>query len=331
MLRKNLAKTKILKIILLISFGLFSFSQGLPFKRRQLAPGDESSVPVRLEKREFLTSSGQKLHLLGRSFQAGELIMVSLEIAQPGVQACLIFKQNKLQLYKEETPDLTRELRLKGWLGIDGETEPGVYPLRLIISWPDGKLEEGIFKFEIGRRQFRERKLQVAPAFIQPPAALRERIEREANLLRWVFSLPSSKWRGDGYFILPHQGSLTAFFGDSRVYNNKVRSFHNGVDIKANQGDPVMAANSGMVVVAGSFYFAGNMVVIDHGFGLFTAYNHLSRILVKRGQMVKKGDVIGLAGSSGLSTGAHLHWSARLNEDRIDPTCLLVLPFPSRN
>ncbi len=331
MVTSHLRKKKIIKTIFFGTVVLFALNTGWPSARSDPSPAQAESRVDGLEIREFVTASGEKLRLLGRGFQPGELIIVTLEVQRPEVRAWLIFNQNKVELEKEESQKPAAGLRLIGWLGIDGGIEPAVYPLRLIVSSADGYFQENKFKLEIGRREFRKRNLQVAPAFIQPPTALRERIEREADLLRWVFSLRSSKWHGDGSFIQPHRGDLTAFFGDSRVYNNQVRSFHSGVDIRANLGDPVVAANSGVVVVAGNFYFAGNMVAVDHGLGLFTAYNHLSRILVRRGQKVKKGEVIGLAGSTGLSTGAHLHWSARLNEERIDPTCLLVLPFPSKN
>lgn len=317
--------------VLLIASVSFFLILGQLCADREIAGGQELPVYIGLGKEPFLTTSGQKLSLFGRDFQPGELIIARLELTQPAAQAWLIFKQKKYPLNQREQQSLAGRVQLNGWLAIDGESGPGTYPLRLLIVWPDGKFEETAFLLEIKPREFRERKLQVPPVFTRPPAALRERIEREANLLRWVFALESSTWHGDGSFIWPHPGKLTAFFGDRRVYNDELSSFHNGVDIRAKQGDAVVAANSGQVVVAGNFYFGGNMVVLDHGHGLFTSYNHLSRVLVKRGQMVKKGEVVGLAGSTGLSTGPHLHWSARANEERIDPLCLLSLPFPAKN
>jgi murein DD-endopeptidase MepM/ murein hydrolase activator NlpD len=100
------------------------------------------------------------------------------------------------------------------------------------------------------------------------------------------------------------------------------------VDIAAPYGSPVKASNSGRVVLARDLYFSGNTVIIDHGLGLFTFYCHFSRLKVSRGDMVKKGAVIALAGSTGRSTGAHLHWGVKLLGSRVDPVALLSLALP---
>jgi len=81
------------------------------------------------------------------------------------------------------------------------------------------------------------------------------------------------------------------------------------------------------VVLASNLYFSGNTVIIDHGLGLYTVYCHMSKLLVKRGAMVSRGQVVGLAGSTGLSTGPHLHWAAKINEARVDPLALLEIEF----
>jgi len=92
-------------------------------------------------------------------------------------------------------------------------------------------------------------------------------------------------------------------------------------------GQPIKAANHGRVVLASNLYFSGNTVIIDHGLGLFTVYCHMSKLLVKRGAMTDRGQVIGLAGSTGLSTGPHLHWAAKINQARVDPLALLEIEF----
>jgi murein DD-endopeptidase MepM/ murein hydrolase activator NlpD len=106
------------------------------------------------------------------------------------------------------------------------------------------------------------------------------------------------------------------------------RSTHSGVDIAAPYGSPVRASNSGRVVLAKDLYFSGKTVIIDHGLGLFTFYCHFSRLEVGRGDMVKKGTVIALAGSTGRSTGPHLHWGVKLQGRRVDPAALLGLAIP---
>jgi murein DD-endopeptidase MepM/ murein hydrolase activator NlpD len=105
------------------------------------------------------------------------------------------------------------------------------------------------------------------------------------------------------------------------------RSPHSGVDVEAGPNEIVRAANAGTVVLAAELYLSGNTVVIDHGLGLFTNYCHFSRILVKSGDAVRKGDPIGRVGSTGRSTGPHLHWGVRIFESRVDPDSILGFRF----
>ena len=155
-----------------------------------------------------------------------------------------------------------------------------------------------------------------------------ERIEREAALVASVLSVVSPEWLGTGPFTTPlPEGEPFPNFGQRRLYNNDVASVHSGVDISAPAGTPARAANSGRVVLAANLYYSGNTVIIDHGLGVFTYYGHFSKILVKRGQPVKKGEVIAEVGSTGRSTGPHLHWSVRVLDSRVDPFSLAALPL----
>jgi len=307
-----------------LSFVLWPF---WPLNSVFLRAETKSSLsPVGFEERLLTTASGDKLHLFARRFQPGELILARLEPGNKIIGAWIGLNQHRYQFLKilAENPEYI------AFISLDATAEPGDVLFRLTIVRPDKTWEASELMVKMEAKEYRKRKIQVAPEYVQPPTEVQERIEREAELLRAIFSVVSPSWLGDGPFLLPHHGKLSAYFGDQRVYNERVSSFHNGVDIIASWGEPVRAANSGRVVAASSFYFSGKMVVIDHGLGLFTSYNHLSRLLVRRGQEVKRGEIIGLVGSSGLSTGAHLHWSARIATARVDPLSLLALPFPVR-
>ncbi|NPV69809.1 MAG: peptidoglycan DD-metalloendopeptidase family protein [Firmicutes bacterium] len=119
---------------------------------------------------------------------------------------------------------------------------------------------------------------------------------------------------GTGSFAWPAQGSITSRYGSRRG------GFHHGLDIAAPVGTPVMAADSGMVAFAGRLPYYGNVVRLDHGEGkAVTVYGHLSKILVKQGEVVKRGQVIGNVGNTGRSTGPHLHFEIRLNGSPTDP------------
>jgi murein DD-endopeptidase MepM/ murein hydrolase activator NlpD len=132
--------------------------------------------------------------------------------------------------------------------------------------------------------------------------------QQEAQRVAAVYSVTTPLQFWQGAFIWPHVGNITSSFGGSRVYNNVRTSNHGGVDISGAAGAPVIAAASGRVALAAALRVRGNAVILDHGLGVYSAYYHLSQILVQEGQQVAQGETIGLVGSTGLSTGAHLHW-----------------------
>jgi len=111
-------------------------------------------------------------------------------------------------------------------------------------------------------------------------------------------------------------------FGHRRVFNDQPRAPHSGADLTAATGTEILASNAGKVVLTGDFFFNGRAVFIDHGMGVLTMYLHLSEITVSTGQMLRKGQVIGLAGATGRVTGPHLHWGARVGGARVDPFSL---------
>ena len=125
-------------------------------------------------------------------------------------------------------------------------------------------------------------------------------------------------------FSWPVQGRISGRFGNQRVYNGKPGSPHSGMDIAAPNGTPVKAPAAGVVTFAApDLYLTGGTVLLDHGFGISSNFLHLSRIDVKVGDRIEQGQVIAAVGSTGRSTGPHLHWGMNWFDTRIDP--LLVL------
>lgn len=121
-------------------------------------------------------------------------------------------------------------------------------------------------------------------------------------------------------FLMPISGRESSGFADARRYaQGGPVSFHNGLDLAAPTGTPVAATNDGIVLVAGDYPIKGGFVMIDHGFGLASLYLHLSEIHVSAGQHLSRGEIIGLVGSTGLSTGPHLHWEMRLLQQPTNP------------
>jgi len=134
-----------------------------------------------------------------------------------------------------------------------------------------------------------------------------KQLEEKRNLLA---STPS---------IRPVSGWVTSKFGYRKSPFTGKRDFHSGLDISNRTGTKVVATANGRVTYAARKKFIGNRIVIDHGYGLNTLYGHLKKILVKEGQMVKRGDVIGLLGNTGKSTGPHVHYEVQLNGTPVNP------------
>lgn len=133
-------------------------------------------------------------------------------------------------------------------------------------------------------------------------------------------------WQGP--FTWPLVGTITSHFGARRSHINGIWGYHEGLDIAGPTGAPVVAANRGRVVAAGMSPSGANRVVIDHGLGVHSVYLHFSEVLVKEGDLVQKGQVIGLVGSTGFSTGPHLHWEMRVSGTAVDPIEWTQRSFP---
>lgn len=152
-----------------------------------------------------------------------------------------------------------------------------------------------------------------------PEAGVREQLRevQVALLPEAVTALAGLDW-GAGGLVAPVEGRVSSPFGWRNVSVNGNR-YHGGLDIAANMGTPVVAARSGVVTRAGWWGSYGNVVVLDHGDGAETRYAHLSAVTVRVGQGLRQGDVLGRVGSTGASTGPHLHFEVRFDGRAVDP------------
>lgn len=181
-------------------------------------------------------------------------------------------------------------------------------------------------RIETDSGNYRLERLRVAPKFSTPPdSVLSIRMQREAEqaaaVSRAAHDTPR-QWTSA--FAKPRTSRVTSGFGGGRTFNGTVTSRHMGTDFAGAIGAPVRAVNRGIVRLTGSFYLGGNVVYIDHGEGIVTAYLHLSRQLVQVGDTVARGAVIGAVGATGRVTGPHLHLIARFGSIAVDPTSLFV-------
>lgn len=150
------------------------------------------------------------------------------------------------------------------------------------------------------------------------------RADEEEAMLKAIW-LRQGQRRWEGRFALPLRNEISTGFGVRRVINRKKVSVHGGLDIRGREGEEVLAANKGDVVLTRELFFGGNTVVLDHGSGIYSVYMHLLRPLVREGEPVETGQVVGLVGSSGRSTGPHLHFGIKVLGVNVDPLSVVRL------
>lgn len=182
----------------------------------------------------------------------------------------------------------------------------------------------------VAPRAWNIERLTTLPRFAQPDAEFARLRPPELAQIEAARRVDGGAggWRQP--FLWPAIGRVSGQFGSQRIYQNgEAGAYHSGTDIAQPAGTPVIAPADGVVVLAADhpFTLEGNLLMIDHGMGLNSAFLHLSRIDVKVGERVARGQRIGAIGMTGRATGPHLHWSLRWRESRIDPA-LIAGPMP---
>lgn len=213
-------------------------------------------------------------------------------------------------------------------LGIDVEVPAGDATVRVAASTAAGASLTADHVVTVAPKTFRQRRLRVAPKYVSPPAAVRARIAREAARLNAIYETLTREHLVTLPFARPVRHRLNSPFGSQSIYNGQVRGRHLGVDFASPAGAPIGAPAPGRVVLTDDLYYTGQTVVIDHGQGVHTIFAHLRRIGVEEGTRVAPGDVVGEVGSTGRSSGPHLHWSVRVGGARVDPMSLVEMELP---
>lgn len=233
-------------------------------------------------------------------------------------------------LGKHDTPPLARfsDRRVavlpcdRQWCAVVG-LSLGLTPGEHSLSVPTGETSVDI-GFIVEPKDYGEQRLIMKEKrMVEPDANDLKRIVREQEILMRAFAT----WTDTPpafHFTLPVSGAMTGAFGLKRYFNDQLRAPHSGIDIGAPEGAVVVAPAPGIVVETGNYFFNGNTILIDHGQGLISMYNHLRHIKVSPGTRVQAGERIGEVGRTGRVTGAHLHWTVSLNNTRVDPMLFLT-------
>jgi murein DD-endopeptidase MepM/ murein hydrolase activator NlpD len=213
-----------------------------------------------------------------------------------------------------------------GLLGIDMQDEPGTYELAVEVKQGE-QAKQLSFNVLVAKEKFAVEHLTLPKdkVDLDEKGAARWKAEQEQVKQALAESSRLKLWRSN--FVEPVNGKRTGIFGSVRIMNGQPRNPHNGEDIGAPLGADVAATNDGIVRITVDHIFSGKGIFIDHGLGFYTMYFHLSEVLVKDGDLITAGQIIGKVGATGRATGPHLHWGVKLNGARVNPYSLLELPF----
>jgi hypothetical protein len=212
-------------------------------------------------------------------------------------------------------------------LGVDLDVKPGQYAAPVKVT-KNGKVERRSITIDVRGVKYPTTELKVEDKYVELSKEDLDRANRETEVLNKIHNTITNEVLWSEPFIIPIPGETGGTnFGHRRVFNGQKRAPHAGADLHAAMGTPIHAANRGRVVLAEDLFFTGNTVVIDHGLGVYTLYAHLSQIDVQKGDMMERGQVLGLSGATGRVTGPHLHWGARVQNARVDPFTLVKMAW----
>jgi murein DD-endopeptidase MepM/ murein hydrolase activator NlpD len=209
-------------------------------------------------------------------------------------------------------------------------TKPGTMPLRVEADLPDGRTVVREAALRVVDARYRTENINLPQEVLDMLERNKEAIAAERARVNaiWPQATPQKLWSGK--FILPSQGRISSSFGTNRSYNGgPVDSFHEGMDIANATGTPVVAPARGRVMLAEpDLLVRGGAVILDHGQSVHTGFWHMSAVLVKPGDIVEQGQIIGRIGAKGMVTGPHLHWDVRIGMVNVQPQEWLERTWP---
>jgi len=260
------------------------------------------------------------------SGKQGQIIVIKVPVDEMSAQVQGRFLGRTVKFFPETRPGEAKGF--VGLLGIDMQEEPGTHDLAIQIQ--DAEHDRSLsYRVHVLKEKFRVEHLTLPKdkVDLDEQSLVRWKSEQERVKEALAADSPMKLWQPS--FVEPVSGKRTGIFGSVRIMNGQARNPHNGEDIGAPLGTDVAATNDGVVRLTVDHIFSGRGVFLDHGLGFYSMYFHLSEVLVKEGDVVRAGQIVGKVGATGRATGPHLHWGVKLNGARVNPYALLDLPFKS--
>lgn len=210
---------------------------------------------------------------------------------------------------------------LRALVAAPASMKAGTYPVHVVVNGQRLQARITVRAKHFPRQNI---KMSAGKTSLMDPKILAK--EREILNAAWATHTPRPLWSEP--FVVPSPGRSSSAWGRIRTVNGKPWGQHQGADISAATGVPVKATNAGTVVVAQTLWMRGKTVVLDHGLGVFSMYNHLNRVDVKPGETVDRAQVIGTVGATGFVTGPHLHWEIRVGATSVNPWPIVQSGLP---
>jgi len=272
-------------------------------------------------------------------FEVNTDLPATLTFNESNVEIGGVFKIIANNLNPDEKPFLSQKIRgsfqfynikgeTLGYLPASYHTKAGSYPLEFWTETEEGIKSDPIeYVLDVDSRDFKIQQLTISTSIVKATRndEAYSQFAKYFNPAR-ESSVAEKLWEGP--FIKPVEGRTSTTYGERRHVNGAPTSYrHSGMDIATPRGTPIMATNSGRVQLAMNLILTGNTIVIDHGLGIFSVYFHCDSLNVEEGQMVKKSDIIAEVGSTGFSTGPHLHWTMSIFDQNIEPAWVIGNEF----
>ena len=280
-----------------------------------------SVFPVELFPNTLPASKGLDGQYSGKQ---GQVLVIKVKGEEQATEVKGTFLKRAIPFFREFRPG--EPAGYIGLLGIDMQDDPGTYELAVEVKQGE-QANQLSFNILVAKEKFAVEHLNLPKEKVDLDEKAVARWKAEQQLVQQALEENSRLKLWHSNFVEPVNGKRTGIFGSVRIMNGKPRNPHNGEDIGAPMGAAVAATNDGIVRITVDHIFSGKGVFVDHGLGFYSMYFHLSEILVKDGDLVTAGQIIGKVGATGRATGPHLHWGVKLNGARVNPYSLLDLPF----
>jgi murein DD-endopeptidase MepM/ murein hydrolase activator NlpD len=259
------------------------------------------------------------------SGRQGQVVLVKVPLVDEATEVKGSFLDRTISFFRELRPG--EPAGYLGLLGIDMQDAPGTYEFSVTIKNGEQAVKRLSYHVLITKEKFAVEHLKLPKDKVDLDEKTLARWKMEQEQVRQALADNSALRLWHSGFVEPVSGKRTGIFGSVRIMNGQPRNPHNGEDIGAPLGTDVAATNDGVVRLTVDHVFSGKGVFVDHGLGFYSMYFHLSEVLVKDGDLVKAGQIIGKVGATGRATGPHLHWGVKINGARVNPYALLDLPF----